>query len=234
MQQESRQSSLDGPVSPRFPPGSDLLLIQPPPSWFLRSINFQCLSSTRFGENSHWITPDSVNATLCLVQSGLFVQHPVHRADRLGTVPPSSVPFPDGCLSVSLSGEAAAASVNKCLIFPLLVPVCLSVCLTCQQLSRRSGVAVSHVLVSLLLSVHLPVRDSQIRHVSLPLGFPVLKKSFIKSQQAGNMLFSLLSKLIMVLWYVIFVCLYIEHVQMHEKHFSSQYCQISWCICLNK
>lgn len=96
------------------------------------------------------------------------------------TVPPASAPFPDGCLSVSLSGEAAAASVNKRLIFPRLVPVCLSVCLTCQQLSRRSGVAVSQVLVSLLLSVHLPVRDSQIRRVNLPPGFPVLLKSFRK------------------------------------------------------
>lgn len=143
--------------------------------------------------------PLNQHVSLCLSQSGLFVQHPVHCADRLGAVPPSSVPFPHGCLSVSLSADAAATSVNKCLIFPLLVPVCLSVCLTCQQLSRRSGVAVSHVLVSLLLSVHLPVRDSQIRHVNLPSGFPVLKKSFIKSQQAGNVLFSLLSKLIMAL-----------------------------------
>lgn len=75
-------------------------------------------------------------------------------------LPPSPVPSPDGCLSITLVGEATAASVNKCLIFPLLVPVCLSVWLTCQQLSRRSGVAVSHMLVSLLLSVHLPVRDS--------------------------------------------------------------------------
>lgn len=115
----------------------------------------------------------------------------------LGTVPPSSVPLPDVRPSVSPPGDAAAASVNKRLISPLLVPACLSVCLTCRQLSRRSGVAVSQVLVSLLLSVHLPVRHSQIRHVNLPPGFPVLGESFIKSQQAGNVLFSLQAKLIM-------------------------------------
>lgn len=63
--------------------------------------------------------------------------------------------------------KAVPPSVNKCLISRLLVPVCLSVCLACRQLSRHSGVAVSQVLVSVLLSVHLPVRASQIRCVNL-------------------------------------------------------------------
>lgn len=97
----------------------------------------------------------------------------------------------DDCLSVFLSEKAVALSVNKCLIFRLPVPVCLSVCLTCWQLSRRSGVAVSQVLVSVLLSVHLPVRESQIRHVNVLLGFPLLRNGCIKSQHPGNAFFSL-------------------------------------------
>lgn len=64
------------------------------------------------------------------------------------------------------------SSVNKSLICRLHVPVCLCVCLTRQQLSRRSGVAVSQVLVSVLLSIHLPVTVSQIRRVNLPPAFP--------------------------------------------------------------
>lgn len=74
------------------------------------------------------------------------------------------------CLSVrrvEKKKKAVPPSVNKCLISRLLVPVCLSVCLACRQLSRHSGVAVSQVLVSVLLSVHLPVRASQIRCVNL-------------------------------------------------------------------
>lgn len=83
---------------------------------------------------------------------------------------------PDDCQSVSPSvgwrkKKAVPPSVNKCLISRLLVPACLSVCLACRQLSRRSGVAVSQVLVSVLLSVHLPVRASQIRCVNLAFFF---------------------------------------------------------------
>lgn len=137
-----------GPGPPRFPPGSDSLLIP----IFLSFISILFPSPAAM---------ESVNLPRLY-----FVML------STGTVPPASVPLPDGCLSVSLSGEAAAASVNKRLISPRLVPVCLSVCLTCRQLSRRSGVAVSQVLLSLLLSVHLPVRDSQIRRVNLPPGSP--------------------------------------------------------------
>lgn len=79
------------------------------------------------------------------------------------------------CLSLrqkaGLEKKAVPPSVNKCLISRLLVPVCLSVCLACRQLSLRSGVAVSQVLVSVLLSVHLPVRASQIRRVNLATVF---------------------------------------------------------------
>lgn len=145
-------------------------------------------------------------------------RRPIHRGAQGQDSPPGSCgsalllllacrPWEPSLLHRSLSLTAARLSPRremqplhlsiKRLISPLLVPACLSVCLTCRQLSRRSGVAVSQVLVSLLLSVHLPVRHSQIRHVNLPPGFPVLGESFIKSQQAGNVLFSPQAKLIM-------------------------------------
>lgn len=52
-------------------------------------------------------------------------------------------------------------SINKCLIFCLLVPVCLYVCLT----SQRCRLAVSQVSVSVLPSIHLSVKAAQMRHV---------------------------------------------------------------------
>lgn len=113
---------------------------------------------------------------------GWLAEHPLNSACKLSRIPPFWVLILDVCLSVSVSEKQVALSVNKCLIFRLLVPVCLSVCLTCRQLSRRSRVAVSQVLVSVLLSVHLPVKASQIRHVNLPPGFPLLQDGFIKNK----------------------------------------------------
>lgn len=102
---------------------------------------------------------------------GPLVEHPLNCACKLSRIPPSSLLILDVFLSVCLSGKQSLRLSIKCLIFRLLVPVCLSVCLTCRQLSQRSGVAVSQVLVSVLLSVHLPVKASQIRLVNLPPGF---------------------------------------------------------------
>lgn len=96
----------------------------------------------------------------------VHVDSPLHRLSGLNPL------LSNDCLSVPLSDgwrekKSVPPSVNKCLISRLLVPVCLSVCVACRQLSLRSGVAVSQVLVSVLLSVHLPVRASQIRCVNL-------------------------------------------------------------------
>lgn len=167
-----RTSAWTAPASLRFPPSR--LKFAPPAFASNPFISSPFFSFASFGETNHWTNHwfgkhDPAFAS-CLHNSCFIL--PIDLAPSLLPSVPSPWWLPV-YLSVSQSGEAAAASVNKCLIFPLLVPVCLSVCLTCRQLSRRSGVAVSHVLVSLLLSVHLPVRDSQIRRVNLPPGFPV-------------------------------------------------------------
>lgn len=99
--------------------------------------------------------------------------HPACRSSiKVSTIPLSRVLRLDVYPSVFPSKKPPLSSVNKCLIFQLHVPVCLCVFLTRRQLSQRSRVAVSQVLVSVLLSIHLPVTFSQIKRVNLPPAFP--------------------------------------------------------------
>lgn len=160
-----------------------------------------------------------------LVQSGWFVQHSFHSAYRLATNPPPSVPFPDVCLSLCLSPcrekQPLHLSINVLSFHFLFLSVYLSVwhvgsCLGAPGLlSAKCWFLFFCQFTCLSQTLRLDVS-------TYLLVFLFSGKSFIKSQQAGNVPFSLQSKLIMAPWYVLFLCLYIEQVQMHAKHVYHQ------------
>lgn len=120
--------------------------------------------------------------------------------DSTQSVLPWSLFLTTACLSLCQGTQSPCLSISV-LSFNFLF---LSVCLTCQQLSWCSRVAVNQVLVSVLLSVHLPVKASQIRHVILPPGFPLLQDGFIKKSTSRKcVIFTQMSKLIVAFWNVL-------------------------------
>lgn len=105
------------------------------------------------------------------------------------------------CLSVR---KAAALSINV----SSYDFVFLSVCLTCRQLSQRSRVAVSQVLVSVLLSIHLLVTVSQIRRVNLPPALPFSSgRVYKKVNKQLRIRSTLKSKSVVTLWNVLSHCM---------------------------